>query len=118
MGTGPGHGDGVRLEVSMIYWNWLEIWRETGLGLGMKARTRMRLECSGKGVGCHNRHQLWFLQEESQSHACQDADDDTGEVQHDWVRAGEENGVYDDEAEAEAGNTGQKHEGPGKVQQI
>lgn len=59
-----------------------------------------------------------FLREGSQCHACQDADDDTGEIQHDRVGAGEEDGVYDYEAEAEAGDAGQEHEGPGKVQQI
>lgn len=118
MGAGPGDGDGVRLEVSMFYWKWLEIGRERGLGLGMKARMGTGSECSGKGVGYHNRHRRVFLREGSQGHACQDADDDTGEIQHGRVGAGEENRVYDDEAEAEGGDAGHEHEGPGKVQQV
>lgn len=31
VGAGPGDRDRLRLEVSMFYWNWLEIWREIRL---------------------------------------------------------------------------------------
>lgn len=50
-GTGPGDGDGVRLEVSMIYWNWLEIWRETRLGLGMRQGQGWDWSVVGRGSG-------------------------------------------------------------------
>lgn len=52
----------------------------------------------------------------SQCRACQDAGDDAGEVQHGHVGAGEEDDVYEYDAEEEAGNAGEEEEGPGKVQ--
>lgn len=59
-----------------------------------------------------------FLEEESQCHACQDADDEVGEVQHGQVGAGEEHDVYEYHAKAEAVDAGKEQEGPGKVQQV
>lgn len=59
-----------------------------------------------------------FLKEGSQCRACQDANDDVGEVQHRQVGAGEEDDVYEYDAETKAGDAGQEEEGPGKVQQV
>lgn len=56
--------------------------------------------------------------EKYQSHACQDADDDVGEVQHAQVGAGEEDDVYKYDAEEEASDAGKDEKGPGKVQQV
>ena len=106
--AGIGAGDGVGLEVDLLYWDGLEIWREIGLGLGMKVR-----------MGMGWRYSLtWFLREGSQCHACEKADDDIGEVQHGHVGTGEEDYVYENDAEDEAGNGGDEEEGPGRVQQV
>lgn len=59
-----------------------------------------------------------FLKEGSQRHACQDAEDDVGEVQHGQVGAGEEDDVDEHHEKADAGDAGKEEEGPGKVQQI
>ena len=53
----------------------------------MYVRMRVVLECGGEGVGYHHGHWArysspWFLRDKSLCHACQDADDDVGEVQH------------------------------------
>ena len=108
MEAGIGAGDGVGLEVDLLYWDGLEIWREIGLGLGMKVRMGMGWRCS----------LTWFLREGSQCHACEKADDDIGEVQHGHVGTGEEDDVYENDAEDEASNGGDEEEGPGRVQQV
>lgn len=54
----------------------------------------------------------------SQCHACQVAENDVGEVQKGHVGSAEEGDVYEYEAEAEAGETGDEEEGPGRVQQV
>lgn len=106
--AGIGAGDGAGLEVDLFYWDGLETWREIGVGLGMKVRMGMGLRYS----------LTWVLREGSQCHACEETDDDIGEVQHGHVGTGEEDDVYEDDAEDEAGNAGNEEEGPGKVQQI
>lgn len=108
MGGEVEAGIGAGLEVDLFYWDGLETWRELGLGLGMKVRMGMGLRYS----------LTWVLREGSQCHACEETDDDIGEVQHGHVGTGEEDDVYEDDAEDEAGNAGDEEEGPGKVQQI
>lgn len=53
------------------------------------------------------------LTEGSQGHACQDTDDDAGEVQNGKVGAAEEDEVYEYEAEAGAGDAGNEEGDPG-----
>lgn len=76
-----------------------------------------------RGVGYHDRHWAgytspWVLREGSQCHACQDAEDDVGEVQCWHVGPAEEVHVYEDDAEADVGDAGDDEEGPGEVQKV